>query len=57
MKILTRFFYINDNRFCITFLLHLYLWEHKKKYEMKINQLIKDQESFREDSDKSLLYL
>ena len=42
--------------FCIIFLCHIYLWEHRKKSSMKINQLTKYQDSFHEDSGKILLY-
>ena len=51
-----RFFYINVFRFCITFLGHLYLWEHGKESQMKIGQLIKYEENFHKDSDKILVH-
>ena len=56
MKILIRVFYIFDHKFCITFLGHLYLWEHEKKSQMEINQLIKCEHNFNEDSHKTLPY-
>ena len=50
-----RLFHINGYRFCITFLGHLYLWEHRKKSQMKITQLFKYQENFHKDSHKILV--
>ena len=56
MKILIRAFYIFHYKFCITFLGHLYLWKHGKKSQMKINQLIKYEHNFNEESHKILPY-
>ena len=56
MKNLIQVFYIFDHKFCITFLGHLYLWEDGKKSQMKINQLIKNEHNFNEDSHKILPY-
>ena len=56
MKILKRFFYINDYRFYITFLGHVYLWKDGIKSQMNINKLLLCQENFPVDSEEIILY-
>ena len=47
---------INDYKFCITFLGHLYLWKHGRKPQMNTSKLILYQQDFREDFNKIRLY-